>query len=283
MLNTGLFRFCAAVLIVHWVHLLVRGLMLHIMSGDTFLYPLEPLLLILGPLIPIAFVVLSLVKKSARILKIVSALCTLIYAYSESMRLYNLLTVTMPHYSLTHLSATYFVVRNVLDIFLNTSLVVYIAAFFTTSTWRIEEFREKLNLPLLRVLAVIFAVWGLGDVAGSILGYLEACPSAVNAMFPWRDVFFSSLSLTVGIYALVKRNSFVLKVYALLELAVYFWRGAVAMFGLPGASSVAVLLVDMLFNTVLVFYVAVFFVESEKNRLYLQRLKSLFLKWKNFS
>lgn len=283
MLNTGLFRFCAAVLIVNWVRAFARGLLLFVIPDDSSFYPLESLLLILESLIPIAFVVLSLVKKSARILKIVSALCILIYAGGAVVRACNFMMVTLPYYNSAHLSATCFVVRNVLDIFLNADLVVYIAAFFTASIWHIEESREKLNLPLLRVLAVIFAVWGLDGISGSILNYLDASSSTVNAMFPWRDVFFSSLSLAVGIFAIVRKNSFVLKVYALLELAVYFWRGAVAMFDLPGASSVAVFLVGTLLNSFIVICATVFFVEPEKNKLYLQKLKSLFLKWKNFA
>lgn len=284
MLNIGLFRFCAAVLIVNWVHILVRGFLLHIMSGESFLYPLEPLWPTLLLLVPIACVVLSLVKKNARLLKIISALCIAFYAVGAVLNFHNLLTVTLPHYHSSSLSATCLVVKTVLGMFLKTGLVVYIAAFFTMSAWRADESREKLNLPLLRVLAMIFAVSGLGGVAGSVLGYLEASPIAANAVFPWQDVFFSSLSLAAGILAFVKKNAFVLKVYALFNLAVYLWSGVSAMFGgLPGISSAGIVFVDMFLGSVFVFNMAAFFVEPEKNRLYLQKVKALFFRWKSLT
>ena len=282
-LNVGLFRLCIAVFVVNWMSIFAYGLLQHFTSTEELFSYEDPLWAAVLPLILIAFVVLAFVKKSALLLKIISALCIVVYICGGVMRFYNLFTITSPYYHSIHLSVTCLVVREVLNIILNTGLVVYVAAFFTRSAWQVDEEQETLNLPLFRVVAIVFAVWGLGGIAETILKHLEIVANSAN-VFPWQGVFFSLLSLTAGIYALVKRNSFVLKVYALFLLANHFGGCISAMLeSFSGAMPVGHILVDMFLSSALVFYMATFFIEPEKNRIYLQKLKSLLLKWKRLT
>lgn len=282
-LNVGLFRFCAIVFFVNWVSTFAFELLHYLAPAENMLSSDEPLWATVLLLIPIAFVVLAFVKKSALLLKIISALCIVVYICGGVMRFYNLFTITSPYYHSIHLSITCLIVREVLKIILNTGLVVYVAAFFTRSAWQVDETRKTLNLPLFRTISIIFVVWGLGGIAETILKHLEIVANSANA-FSWQGIFFSLLSLTAGIYALVKRNSFVLKVYALFLLANHFGGCISAMLeSFSGAMPVGHILVNTFLSSALVFYVAAFFIEPEKNRIYLQKLKSLLLKWKRLT
>lgn len=282
-LNIGLFRFCAIVFFVNWVSTFAFELLHYLAPTENMLLSSEPLWATVLLLIPIAFVVLAFVKKSALLLKIISALCIAVYICGGVMRFYNLFTITSPYYHSIHLSITCLIVREVLKIILNTGLVVYVAAFFTRSAWQVDETRKTLNLPLFRTISIIFVVWGLGGIAETILKHLEIVANSANA-FSWQGIFFSLLSLTAGIYALVKRNSFVLKVYALFLLTNHFGGCISAMLeSFSGAMPVGHILVNTFLSSALVFYVAAFFIEPEKNRIYLQKLKSLLLKWKRLT
>lgn len=281
-LNVGLFRFCAIVLIVSWVNQFANGLS-NYFSPDENSLP-SSLWMFLAVIIPLALVIWALIKNSARLLKIISALGIIFYLFGFVSRIRLFFTNIQPLYQASNMSATYYVVNGVLGMVLNTALVIYIAAFFVTPKQCENSPNTSLNLPLLKVCAILFMVCGVHDIAQLILDYVNFGSKTADLTFSWFTLLIPVFSLAVGIFVLAKKNSLVLKVCALIYIVSYFWGCATAILdnlskGLP----VGIVIVNTLLSSLLVIYAAPFFVEPEKNKLYLQKVKGVFLKWKHLT
>jgi hypothetical protein len=154
----------------------------------------------------------------------------------------------------------------------NVNLVAAVAVFFIASKKRVEENKdvatyEGFNLGLYRFCAIYFLVAGLSGVAGGIFH-----------AFMLSQVLLGIVSVLAGIWALVKKKTEILMVCSLAIFAQVFW-SMVQTIGRKGFEFFMVpdLLIHSLLHTTTVVCVAVFFIEPERTRFYLQKIKRLFL------
>ena len=83
----------------------------------------------------------------------------------------------------------------------------------------------------------------------------------------------------MGIFAIAKRNSLVLKVYALIAFVQILWNTfAYVREYMFGGIYIGNAIVGLVFNTFFVVCVATFFVDVEETKFYFQKLKKLFFK-----
>lgn len=154
----------------------------------------------------------------------------------------------------------------------NVNLVAAVAVFFIAPKKRVEENKdvatyEGFNLGLYRFCAIYFLVAGLSGVAGSI----------VSNVFMLSQVLIGIVSVLAGIWALVKKKTEILMVCSLAIFVQVFW-SMVQTIGRKGFEFFMVpdLLIHSLLHATTVVCVAVFFIEPERTRFYLQKIKSLF-------
>lgn len=152
----------------------------------------------------------------------------------------------------------------------NVNLVAAVAVFFIVPKKRVEENKdvatyEGFNLGLYRFCAIYFLVVGLSGVAGSIY------------VFILSQVLLGIVSVLAGIWALVKKKTEILMVCSLAIFVQVFW-SMVQTIGRKGFEFFMVpdLLIHSLLHATTVVCVAVFFIEPERTRFYLQKIKSLF-------
>jgi hypothetical protein len=153
----------------------------------------------------------------------------------------------------------------------NVNLVAAVAVFFIVPKKRVEENNdvvtyEGFNLGLYRFCAIYFLVAGLSGVAGSIY------------VFILSQVLLGIVSVLAGIWALVKKKTEILMVCSLAIFVQVFWN-MLQTIGRKGFEFFMVpdLLIHSLLHTTTVICVAVFFIEPERTRFYLQKIKRLFL------
>ena len=156
----------------------------------------------------------------------------------------------------------------------NVNLVAAVAVFFIVPKKRVEENKdvathEGFNLGLYRFCAIYFLVAGLSGVAGSIY------------VFILSQVLLGIVSVLAGIWALVKKKTEILMVCSLAIFVQVFW-SMVQTIGRKGFEFFMVpdLLIHSLLHTTTVVCVAVFFIEPERSRFYLQKIKRLLISWK---
>ena len=158
----------------------------------------------------------------------------------------------------------------VTSLIFNVNLVAAVAVFFIVPKKRVEENKdvatyEGFNLGLYRFCAIYFLVAGLGGVAGSVY------------VFILSQVLLGIVSVLAGIWALVKKKTEILMVCSLAIFVQVFW-SMVQTIGRKGFEFFMVpdLLIHSLLHATTVVCVAVFFIEPERTRFYLQKIKSLF-------
>lgn len=161
---------------------------------------------------------------------------------------------------------------------LNINFVTAVAAFFVAPQKRVEENKNveasgSFNLGLYRFCAVCFLVIGLNGIVRVFWG----------PIFIYVQALISFVTVLASVFALVKRNSLVLMACSLLMVAQVLW----GLFRLiyigyfPVDTSFLLMgraIVNSIFNTATVVYVATFFVEPERTRSYFKKVKSLFVK-----
>ena len=133
---------------------------------------------------------------------------------------------------------------------------------------------------MLQFCAAYFLVDGLRAFFQSIVSLLSkgvGSFSIVNAMW-------ISLPVAVGVFAMVKRNSLILKLYVVVAFVNALWGSLEYMReNMYGGYYIANTLIGLMFSTFFVVCVATFFIEPEETRAYLQKAKSLFIKWKEMT
>ena len=157
----------------------------------------------------------------------------------------------------------------------NVNLVAAVAVFFIVPKKRVEENNdvatyEGFNLGLYRFCAIYFLVAGLSGIAGGIFH-----------AFMLSQVLLGIVSVLAGIWALVKKKTEILMVCSLAVFAQVFWN-MLQTIGREGFNFFMVpdLLIHSLLHTTTVVCVAVFFIEPERTRFYLKKIKSLLISWK---
>ena len=268
-MNLALLRVCAIMLIANELNKLAGTLLQLFTTG-----PEEPFFSNFGPQILLSSiciiaVAIALVKKSPRLLKIFAVIAIImipIGAISYAVHFYKyLLPLGMGYHHLLEALS---------DIFVNPSLVVYIAAFFITpSKKETIDIDQKINTGLLWFCTAFFLVDAANNLIITILDF------SLSA-----DIVMILISIAAGTFALVKKNTLVLKIYSIITFVYISWSSwdyvRENMFGIYYVWG-AVL--GMIFSPFFVVCATTFFVNPEETRLYAQKLKALFFKWKKLT
>lgn len=274
-MNQLLLRVCSALFIVSGLNT-IAGLLLRLlaagMSDESLMagYIGSIVMGVLG----IAAGIASLVKKTPIFLMILSVL-------SIAMRLFG--AVIIPYtYSSMGLE-TGVILNAFVDNFVDPSLVLCITTFFIGLKKTVVE-ESGLNLGLLRFCAVIFIVDGANDLLKILLSYFMKTESGFVQPLSWFSIALVVVSIAVGIFAIAKRNSLVLKVYALIAFVQILWNTfAYVREHMFGGFYIGNAIVGLVFNMFFVVGVATFFVNVEETKFYFQKLKKLFFRRKTLT
>ena len=262
-MNLALLRVCAAVMIMNALYN-IAGLLFNMSTTDddssgfyvslVFVYAI---LLIYG--------IVALVKKNIRILKVYAvwiAICILIGSIMDIMN-FNRLPLGV---SYSHLF------NSLLERIVNPMIVFVVAVFFI-------EPKKATSFGLFQFCAAFFLVDGLKAFFQSIVSLFKGAES-----FSIVNAVLALLPIALGVFAIVKRNSLILKIYAVIAFVELLWGSLGYMReNMYGGYYVASAFVGLMFNTFLVVCAATFFIEPEKTRDYFQKVKSLFVKWKEMT
>ena len=269
-MNLALLRVCAAVMIMSSLYNIASLLFNKFtaeMTGDVNpigFYIVTVLLYV----VVFALGIVALVKKNVLILRIyavwiaICILCGTVIGVMNFNRFYLPLGVGYGH-----------LFNSLLERIVNPLLVFIVAVFFIKP-------RTATRFGLLQFCAAFFLVDGLRAFFQSIVSLLSkgvGSFSIVNAMW-------ISLPVAVGVFAMVKRNSLILKLYVVVAFVNALWGSLEYMReNMYGGYYIANTLIGLMFSTFLVVCVATFFIEPEETRAYLQKAKSLFIKWKEMT
>ena len=262
-MNLALLRVCAAVMIMNALYN-IASLFFNMSTTDddssgfyvslVFVYAI---LLIYG--------IVALVKKNIRILKVYAvwiAICILIGSIMDIIN-FNRLPLGV---SYSHLF------NSLLERIVNPMIVFVVAVFFI-------EPKKATSFGLFQFCAAFFLVDGANDMIQSIVSLFKGAES-----FSIVNAVLALLPIALGVFAIVKRNSLILKIYAVITVVQMLWGSLGYMReNMYGGYYVASAFVGLMFNTFLVVCVATFFIEPEKTRDYFQKVKSLFVKWKEMT
>jgi hypothetical protein len=262
-MNLALLRVCAAVMIMNALYN-IASLLFNMSTTDddssgfyvslVFVYAI---LLIYG--------IVALVKKNIRILKVYAvwiAICILIGSIMDIIN-FNRLPLGV---SYSHLF------NSLLERIVNPMIVFVVAVFF------IEQ-KKATSFGLFQFCAAFFLVDGANDMIQSIVSLFKGAES-----FSIVNAVLALLPIALGVFAIVKRNSLILKIYAVIAFVELLWGSLGYMReNMYGSYYVASAFVGLMFNTFLVVCAATFFIEPEKTRDYFQKVKSLFVKWKEMT
>jgi hypothetical protein len=153
-------------------------------------------------------------------------------------------------------------------------LIVFIAAVFLIKPKKATQF------GLLQFCAAYFLVDGLKAFFQSIVSLFSKGVESFSIV----NAVLALLPIALGVFAIVKRNSLILKIYAVIAFVELLWGSLGYMReNMYGGYYVASAFVGLMFNTFLVVCAATFFIEPEKTRDYFQKVKSLFVKWKEMT
>lgn len=273
-MNQSLLRVCSALFIVSGLNT-IAGLLLQLltagMPNESFTgYIVAILMGVLG----IAAGVASLVKKTPIFLMALSVLAL-------ALRLYGAVVIPYTYSSMG--LGTGAILNALVNNFVNLSVVLCITTFFIgLKKTAVEE--KGLNLGLLRFCAVIFIVDGANDLLKILLSYFTKTASGFVQSLSWFSIALVVVSIAVGVFAIAKRNSLVLKVYALVAFVHILWNTfAYVREHMFGGIYIGNAVIGLVFNTFFVVCIATFFVNVEESKFYLQKLKALFFKRKNLT
>ena len=262
-MNLALLRVCAAVMIMNALYN-IAGLLFNMSTTDdgssgfyvslVFVYAI---LLIYG--------IVALVKKNIRILKVYAvwiAICILIGSIMDIMN-FNRLPLGV---SYSHLF------NSLLERIVNPMIVFVVAVFFI-------EPKKATSFGLFQFCAAFFLVDGANDMIQSIVSLFKGAES-----FSIVNAVLALLPIALGVFAIVKRNSLILKIYAVITVVQMLWGSLGYMReNMYGVYYVANTLIGLVFSSFLAVCAATFFIEPEKTRDYFQKVKSLFVKWKEMT
>ena len=270
-MNLALLRVCAIALIVNGLKSLT-GTLLPLFTLET---EDEPFLSNYGPQILlssiyIAVVAIALVKKSPRLLKIFSAISIILVPVGAIIY-----TIHFNKYLLPVGMGYHHLLEALTDKFVSPFLVVCIAAFFIAPPKNeTVDTDQKINMGLLWFCTAYFLVNAANNLIKMIL----------NFSFSTDIIVMVLVSIVAGIFALVKKNTLVLKIYSIVAFVYISWNTwDFVREHMYGTYYVWGAILGIIFNSFFVVCAATFFVNPEETKLYAQKLKALFFKWKNLT
>ena len=258
--NLALLRVCAIMLIVGALHktlALSWTLLMSEVNDDTLSWAYVPFGLLVAVLGVIAFV-----KKNTLILKIYAVLMLVSMVGG---------TIGFVRHGL-NFSAYYrtgYIVWNAIGHFVNINAVMMVASFLIETKTRNENahIAKKENLGLLRFCAAVFLVDGLNNIINILAaGEFKA--------FLGMSVLWTFVPIAMGLYALLKKNSLVLMAYSVIAFVATVWNTILdAQERFITAFYIGDVAIGFLFNSFFVVCVATFFIEPERIRRFLQKIK----------
>jgi len=272
-MNLALLRVCTIVFFVNILGFIISMLFMAVHSGELAslwnalttssfedLLGTGGLLIASGVFIPLvlgtlavaalfALGIFTLVKKNVKTLKILAVMF--------------LAWVVLSAIVINHTNAG----NDIVNLIFNVNVVVAIAAFFVAPRKRDEigaVVDGKFNLGLFRLCAIFFTVSGLNSLAHFV--FIQ--PPI------FQLAFFGVFYLAVGVFALPKKNVPVLMAGSLMMFVKIFW-SVMQIIHIDGWSfyMLSIMLIHSLLNVMTVISVAVFFIEPERTRCYLQKAK----------
>lgn len=267
-MNLALLRVCAAVMIMNALYN-IAGLVFNRfnaeMTGD-----IEPLGFYIASLllcvIIFALGTVALVKQNVLVLKIY-AVCVVVSILGGTV-------VDIMNFNRLPLGVSYSHLFNSLLERIMNPLIVFIAAVFLIKP------RTATQFGLLQFCAAYFLVDGLKAFFQSIVSLFS---KGVESFSIVNETLFL-FTIAVGVFAIVKKNSLILKLYTVVAFVNALWGSLEYMReNMYGGYYIANTLIGLMFSTFFVVCVATFFIEPEETRAYLQKAKSLFIKWKEMT
>lgn len=269
-MNLALLRVCAAVMIMSSLYNIASLLFNKFtaeMTGDVNpigFYIVTVLLYV----VVFALGIVALVKKNVLILKIyavwiaICILCGTVIGVMNFNRFYLPLGVGYGH-----------LFNSLLERIVNPLLVFIVAVFFI-------EPKKATRFGLLQFCAAFFLVDGLRAFFQSIVSLLSKGVGSFSIM----NAALILLPIAVGVFAIVKRNSLVLKIYAVIAFVQMLWGSLGYMReNMYGGYYVAGVFIGLIFSTFLVVCVATFFIEPEETRACFNKVKRIVLRWKSLT
>ena len=266
-MNLALLRVCAAVMIMNALYNIASLLFNRFyaeMTGD-----IEPLGFFIASLllcvIIFALGTVALVKQNVLVLKIYGV-CVVVSILGGTV-------VDIMNFNRLPLGVSYsHLFNSLLERIVNPMIVFVVAVFFI-------EPKKATSFGLFQFCAAFFLVDGANDMIQSIVSLFKGAES-----FSIVNAVLALLPIALGVFAIVKRNSLILKIYAVIAFVELLWGSLGYMReNMYGGYYVASAFVGLIFNTFLVVCAATFFIEPEKTRDYFQKVKSLFVKWKEMT
>lgn len=270
-MNLALLRVCAIALIANGLGSLAGALLplfTQELEDEPFFSTYGPA--ILSCSIFITLVTIALVKKSTRLFKILSVVA-IITTFARAI----IFTVHFNIHILPTGLGYRYLLKQLTDTFVNTSLAAWLAAFFIAPPKNgTIDTDQKINTDLLRFCTAYFLVYAANGLIKTILDF-----SLLSF-----DTVIILISIAVGIFVLVKKNTLVLKIYSIIAFVYISWNTwDHVRENLFGPYYVWDACIGMIFNSFFVVCAATFFVNPDETRLYAQKLKALFFKWKNLT
>lgn len=229
-------------------------------EGESFT-DIAPMILASVAIILVGIIVFA--KKSARLLRVFSAIMIIVSIVGG-------INFARVYLGLQFSLGIGFLLQRLADHFINMMMVVYVTSLFMGNMKTPEG--SRVNLSLLRFCAVVFLVDGFGFLVH--IGYDHSVPVVV----------MMTASIVAGIVALAKNNTLVLKAFAVCSILWLLWTHfEFVRTNMFGAYYVVNAIVGMVFSAHLVVCVATFFIDSEESKSCFQKLKKLFFRCKEFT
>ena len=261
-MNVALLRLLAILIAVHELNRLVR-LLLQVTMGDEgeSFTDIAPMILASVAIILVGIIVFA--KKSARLLRVFSAIMIIVSIVGG-------INFARVYLGLQFSPGIGFLLQRLADHFINMFMVIYFVSLFMGNMKTPEG--SRVNLSLLRFCAIVFLVDGFGFLVH--IGYDHSVPVVIMTV----------ASIAAGVVALVKNNTLVLKAFAVCSILWLLWTHIeFVRTNMFGAYHVANAIVDIVLSAHLVVCITTFFIDVEESKFYLQKLKALFFKWKNLT
>lgn len=261
-MNLALLRVFGILIAVHELNRLVR-LLLQVAMGDEgeSFTDIAPMILASVAIILVGIIVFA--KKSARLLRVFSAIMIIVSIVGG-------INFARVYLGLQYSPGVGFLLQRLADHFINMFMVVYFVSLFMGNMKTPEG--SRVNLSLLRFCAIVFLVDGFGFLVH--IGYDHSVPV----------VIMTAASIAAGVVALAKNNTLVLKAFAVCSILWLLWTHIeFVRTNMFGAYHVANAVVGIVFSAHLVVCITTFFIDVEESKFYLQKLKALFFKWKNLT
>ena len=240
-MNLALLRVCAAVMIMNALYN-IASLLFNMSTTDDGSSGFYVSLVFVFAIFLI-YGIVALVKKNIRILKVYAvwiAICILIGSIMDIMN-FNRLPLGV---SYSHLF------NSLLERIVNPMIVFVVAVFFI-------EPKKATSFGLFQFCAAFFLVDGANDMIQSIVSLFKGAES-----FSIVNAVLALLPIALGVFAIVKRNSLILKIYAVIAFVELLWGSLGYMReNMYGGYYVASAFVGLMFNTFLVVCAATFFIE----------------------